>query len=897
MTHRALRLLALCTGCVHAALIASSSLESCVDDGSHQPLECEQKMVVALSVENGQDGTEAVHATLRDVIDRTGTLGADDVPRELEEPMAISLSKSKVVVRYPVTYVQDVNAAPREVVVHHDLNGCVDGDLAANPSCGWVIAADGSQVPHSQGFCCSCSFDQTLGLSDEATRASSLSCDLFGNMESAHCLRMDPLWYSAFEIGAAEIHFAITVTTNNGSVAMQLGPHAPTALSPDGKVAARLVGDFAAYTSELELSGKMLLVPSTPEDDPRVQAGVDAWMLLGKNELGLRGDQCNLPGVAHEAFRNQANPCKKPMGSCLSGQLEDLYQEDLSRLAQGKPARYLVTAFGDFAPYRQAGTQYVAYTVDRMQASLVTLMLDAESIRFVTQSSTGRITTLEAPDFEAQSGGGELMVEIQNTGRIKADYTLEVACDPFVSQQHAKTMTISPGVAEWAFFELRVERQHGGDHMCTVLLKGALFELLDNRTIAFRSTERETTRGAQGGEPQQMGRGEEQLNFEIELEIPDPCDAVCTSFFDLLCFVTFGCSGKLLRVLLLVIVPFLVCCCCACAFRSPRFRNGLWRLCCECGRSQHAGGMKQPAAYGMKQPHGYDFQQRPQFIEPMPGRYVQPQLAPPLGPPAHYVQSQPAPPPGHHVPRPPPPLDREAAGRITAGPPLGPKHAREDPAPRCDAERATIKPRSAADDCAHSQPKPNGVDSGSGEERTFQYHPEAPSARCAAAASSRRGLRRHSTQLAYLNLGPDFALALAGQSRVTGLLSPGPAFSLRGRLVHARAYAENGRQDSTQVHFVVAPEDAQQHWMCNKRSQMEALRPPSKINRGFFSRPIDSVEKAAHVSGLPRYPCVNTPNEPVGVEEALQSGQGRGGAWRPGSDQKWSVRGSGAFDC
>ena len=105
-----LRLLALCTGCVHAALIASSSLESCVDDGSHQPLECAQKMVVALSVENGQDGTEAVHATLRDVIDRTGTLGAVDVPRELEEPMAISLSKSKVLQVTPSRSIQATNA-------------------------------------------------------------------------------------------------------------------------------------------------------------------------------------------------------------------------------------------------------------------------------------------------------------------------------------------------------------------------------------------------------------------------------------------------------------------------------------------------------------------------------------------------------------------------------------------------------------------------------------------------------------------------------------------------------------------------------------------------------------------------------------------------------------------
>ena len=174
---------------------------------------------------------------------------------------------------------------------------------------------------------------------------------------------MDPLWYSAFEIGAPELHFTITVTSGNGSVALRLGPHAPTALSPDGKVAARLVGDFATYVSDLELSGKMLLVPSVPENDPRVQAGVDAWMFVGKEDIELRGDRCNAPGVSYEAFRNQANPCGQRMGSCLGGQLDELYQDDLQRAESGEPTRYLVTGFGDFAPYAQGATQYVALSL------------------------------------------------------------------------------------------------------------------------------------------------------------------------------------------------------------------------------------------------------------------------------------------------------------------------------------------------------------------------------------------------------------------------------------------------------------------------------------------------------------------------------------------------------
>ena len=117
-------------------------------------------------------------------------------------------------------------------------------------------------------------------------------------------------------------------------------------------------------------------------------------------------------------------------------------------------------------------------------------------------------------------------MKVENTGLIKADFTVELACSPLVSQQPAQARSLSPAAPESMFFDLRVQSQHGraGDHMCTVLLKGALFELLDNKTISFRATERETTQGAQGGEPQQMGKSEERLNLAFEVPSTDPCE-------------------------------------------------------------------------------------------------------------------------------------------------------------------------------------------------------------------------------------------------------------------------------------------------------------------------------------------------------------------------------------
>ena len=859
--------LLLCASYSRGAMIASSSLEACVNDGSHQPLQCSQKMVVALSVENGQDGTEVVEATLRDVVDRTGSLGPSSVPRELEEPIALTLSKTQVIVRYPVTYVQDVNAAPREVVVHHDLNGCVDGNMATNPSCGWVIAPDGSQVTHSQGFCCSCSFDQTLGLSDQGTRASSLACDLFGNMQSAHCLRMDPLWYSAYEIGAPELHFTITVTSGNGSVALELGPHAPTALSPDGRVAARLVGDFATYVSDLELSGKMLLVPSVPKNDPRVQAGVDAWMFVGKEEIELRGDRCNSPGVSYEAFRNQANPCEQPMGSCLGGQIDEYYQDDLQRAASGEPTRYLVTGFGDFASYAHGATQYVAYTVDRMQASLVTLMIDAASIRFVTAASVGQIVRVEAPDFEAQSGGGELLVKVENTGLIKADFTVELACSSLVSQQPAQSRTLSPAAPESMSFDLRVQSQHGGDHMCTVLLKGALFELLDNKTISFRATERETTQGAQGGEPQQMGKSEEMLNLAFDMPSTDPCDVFCTSFFDLICFVTFDCQWKLARVLLLVFLPLLLCCCCGCALRSQSYRNCLSRLCCGiCGGGRAADTSQQ------QQWQQQQWQQQPQQQQQWQQQQWQQQ------PPPQQQQWQQQRAKGNKLP---PEQHLQYAGQQQSNPQrtFVPSQGR-----RLSLDR---KMESAPNDYYQRPPlEHSGLDtrnplSNQPRSRAEEEIRTPLSTSCKDDRVSHRAERHDGKQQAYLNLDPECANALSSQTRLTGLLSPGPQFSLRGRLIQQRF------QGGTRAQFTLAPEDALQHltWR-NERTQLEPLQPPTKINRGFFQASSnrgffqDSADKAVDVSTVPKFPCINTPSlvEAEGAFKTCQwKGEGPGG--------------------
>eukprot|EP00897_Mesotaenium_endlicherianum_P009055 jgi/Mesen1/8178/ME000044S07452 len=91
---------------------------------------CSQKIVVALTVDNGQTGgAQAIEATMSQVTDAKGNV------RQLAEPYKITVTKTPVSVTYPLTYLQTFNGKLYEVTVN--VNGCQDGDYSANPTCGW----------------------------------------------------------------------------------------------------------------------------------------------------------------------------------------------------------------------------------------------------------------------------------------------------------------------------------------------------------------------------------------------------------------------------------------------------------------------------------------------------------------------------------------------------------------------------------------------------------------------------------------------------------------------------------------------------------------------------------------------------------------------------------------
>eukprot|EP01079_Euglenida_sp_SAG-EU17-18_P004804 gene4804-4964_t len=218
------------TWVINGAIISSSNLEQClrtgVDEvfiptscplsgwpGGHtqqihkQPEDCDEKFVVTLTVDNGQWGSDQVQYFT--------SVSNETSEAVLEEPVKITLTKTKSTMRYPLRYVQDFNARPRESSSKLGLFQCMNGEAAPSDTCGWLKdSTTGGDIPYSLGYCCGCELDDFLfppdsrgGADCSLLEAGSSHCvsaiptaprPPWGRQPACHlplCLRMDGDWY------------------------------------------------------------------------------------------------------------------------------------------------------------------------------------------------------------------------------------------------------------------------------------------------------------------------------------------------------------------------------------------------------------------------------------------------------------------------------------------------------------------------------------------------------------------------------------------------------------------------------------------------------------------------------------------------------------------------------
>lgn len=810
------------------SLISSSRIEQCVRTGAGaDELACESsKFVLALSVENGQNGTETVEATFSRASDGAGGT------RQLQTPWRIELRKTRVMIRYPIAYVRSFNAQPVEEVVVLPSLGCADGSAAESPTCGWAVR-DGTRVADSQGFCCTCDFLQTIGASDELTRATSLSCDLFTSQQSAHCLRFGSLWYSAYAVGPAETSFTlelgITSYVDGGNASepvrrqevLEIGPGAPGARSADGKIIARLLGDFARPAETPNLEFKYLTVPSSPANHERVLAGVAEWMLIDRSLFTTDGTECNKIGVSYSAFRHESDRCAKRAGSCLGGQLESYRAADAARAAEGRAEQHMVPSFGAFSHVyaAESANHYIAYAWPGMQASVVTLEMAADDVRFITNNAPGEIDMAEVDDFEALSSDGRLVVRFTNVGTIISDFTVSVDCSegaPDIMPVAAQRRSVRPYFSETVEFALRSESPLQAEMSCRVRLFDSVNAITDETDVAFSTGALVVDRGAQDGEV--VGRGPAIETSGAGSAAADGmsgtglfqaagrlCDSQCASLVDVQCFVLLSCWGHLGRLLGLAVGALACLLALVGACRSPAVRG-----CCAgllCGRDRERKARRRSLMLEDDGRHGSATRARDPYPEPYSAA---PQPRPPVRP--HEPWDQHAP-PGRAPPR-------DCAGTAFAPYELG-------------AARSLDL---ALDSARHGF-----------------YAPQR-----AAPAAGRADSTERSRCYINLRVGPDMHALLH---------SSGERFSLRGRLVRRTTASDGAPVDDKPFAFYVDDGDAVRRVEYDEQLGRHVdLVPPLPVHVAQSVFALSAEQVKALVSDAPRFACLNFQALPAEVD-------------------------------
>ena len=317
---------------VDGVVIAKSTLNQCfqTDTGLTG---CENKLVVAVTVENGENATSSLELSIL-------SAAVDGEDQQLaNRQISVVLRKTPVYFYYPTTYFETYNYQPWEQLAYGSLSGtdftpfndniffgainsCIDGDFEDAPSCGWAYDADGNQISSSQGKCCKCTAFQLAGFDDIYMTRSNLQCGLSSAYtQSSHCLRYDPLWYHTYSIGTASTFFAIQVETHycdkNGDnctvTSISLSPNSRSAKSDDSLVFAQLVGDLATFEAAPTFESYYLAVPSGLSgddcnglEDPsrdfslysrcldHIAAGSDYYMFVPKSSFGAECNNCLL---------------------------------------------------------------------------------------------------------------------------------------------------------------------------------------------------------------------------------------------------------------------------------------------------------------------------------------------------------------------------------------------------------------------------------------------------------------------------------------------------------------------------------------------------------------------------------------------------------------------------
>ena len=546
------------------SLLSTSSIEKCINRDPSQNKTCSSKLLLSLTIQNAElQGSDFIETILSQITDKDGNI------QKLSSPIKITFSKSPVKVIYPATYFQDFNYYPKEKVIPTTSTSCSDKITDTDPTCGWAYS-NGEKIKYSQGFCCSCSL---ISFSKNIKRG--LKCDGFLDMSaSAHCLVYDQLWYSAYKVDKYKIEINLIDTRDNTIIStLELSPQNTINTDDDNNILVKLIGDF--LPSDLfprDLSDKYLLIPTSPEDHLNVKMGVLRWMLIDKNKFTLDGNECDKIGVGYFAFHSQGEKCNIETGSCLNNQIYHLFQSDIEKIQQGKNPEYLLKYDKNYQYSFYANdlnSRSFSYFLKGNINTLITLEINTDVLKFVTNVSSGKIIQIFANNFMAMSDDGYIEIGIKNTGYFIAQYIITYDCDDNIISLSSEEISLKPDEIKYFNKSLYTNSKLGKENKCVVILKNSIGEKIDMKLISFNTTNEIEFNN------QNISESNSNKGTFIDKKEEFICSDVCSNVIDFNCYVRNSCWGIMITRLLIIIFSILLlvlfiiyskkifsCCCC-----------------------------------------------------------------------------------------------------------------------------------------------------------------------------------------------------------------------------------------------------------------------------------------------------------------------------------------------
>ena len=550
------------------SLLSTSSIEKCINRDPSKNKTCSSKLLLSLTIQNAElQGSDFIETILSQITDKDGNI------QKLSSPIKITFSKSPVKVIYPATYFQDFNYYPKEKVIPTTSTSCSDKITDTDPTCGWAYS-NGEKIKYSQGFCCSCSL---ISFSKNIKRG--LKCDGFLDMSaSAHCLVYDQLWYSAYKVDKYKIEYKIEInlidTRDNTIIStLELSPQNTINTDDDNNILVKLIGDF--LPSDLfprDLSDKYLLIPTSPEDHLNVKMGILRWMLIDKNKFTLDGNECDKIGVGYFAFHSQGEKCNIETGSCLNNQIYHLFQSDIEKIQQGKNPEYLLKYDKNYQYSFYANdlnSRSFSYFLKGNINTLITLEINTDVLKFVTNVSSGKIIQIFANNFMAMSDDGYIEIGIKNTGYFIAQYIITYDCDDNIISLSSEEISLKPDEIKYFNKSLYTNSKLGKENKCVVILKNSIGEKIDMKLISFNTTNEIEFNN------QNISESNSNKGTFIDKKEEFICSDVCSNVIDFNCYVRNSCWGIMITRLLIIIFSILLlvlfiiyskkifsCCCC-----------------------------------------------------------------------------------------------------------------------------------------------------------------------------------------------------------------------------------------------------------------------------------------------------------------------------------------------